>query len=104
MVAAVGQAATKLRQRTPEERRRGAGHSARNESPRHTAWIAYQSLVFALWVPSARRRPFSTAVPHASAQPTRASCALGAMSQGSRCVMLEYAIRWSPRLRGVNRK
>ena len=48
----MGQAATKLRQRTPEERRRGAGRSARNESPRHTAWIAYQSLVFALWVPS----------------------------------------------------
>jgi hypothetical protein len=101
MVAAVGQAATKLRQRTPEERRRGAGHSARNESPRHTAWIAYQSLVFALWVPtSARRRPFSTVVPHASAQPTRARCARRAKSQGSRCVMLEYAIRWSPRLRG----
>ena len=38
-----GQAATKLRHRTPEERRRGAGRSTRVQNPRQSSWIAYQS-------------------------------------------------------------
>ena len=42
MVAAAGQAATKLRHRTPEERRRGAGGTTRVRSPRHNSWEVYQ--------------------------------------------------------------